>query len=327
MKFIVPKTLDLQSSLNFCTVLDGLKNNENFIGNEEIIYDYVNLNRVEPFGMLILGSKIRELVNEFPNCAHEDRNFKNQGSASSYAAHMGFFKSVYQDYGKMPGEAKGSDTYIPIKYINIDSMRNDRYKELESISKEIAQILSRGNKNLELCLSYSTFELLRNILEHSESKSFWYSGQYWPSKKIVEVCILDEGIGITNSIKKNKKIIIDNDLDAIRLSLEPGISTNGIARESNDFYSNSGFGLYMISNICKEGGDIAICTGSKCLLINKNKESIYETSFKGTAIRIRLDLNKLGTAKEMITNLSKVGTKRARKFKKLKTITSEILTI
>jgi len=47
MKFIVPKTLDLQSSLNFCTVLDGLKNNENFIGNEEIIYDYVEWNRLE----------------------------------------------------------------------------------------------------------------------------------------------------------------------------------------------------------------------------------------------------------------------------------------
>ena len=327
MKLKVPKNLDLPSSLNFCILLDSLKNSENLMRNEEIIYDYGDLNRVEPFGMLILGSKIRELVNKFPDCAHRDSNFKNGGSASSYAAHMGFFKSVYQDYGKKPGEAKGSNTYIPIKYININSMRNNRYEELENISTEIAEILSRGNENLETCLSYSTLELLRNVLEHSESKNFWYSGQYWPSKKIVEVCILDEGIGITNSIKKNKKIIIDNDLDAIRVSLEPGISTNGIARESNDPYSNSGFGLYMISNICKYGGDIAICTGNKCLLIDGNGESTYETAFKGTAIRIRLDLNKLGTTKEILIDLSKSGTKRAKEFKKLKTITNEILTI
>ena len=310
MRVKIPKELDLTSTLNFCNIIDGLQEDEKYI------YDYENMGTVEPFGMLLIGSKIRTFINEKKNCKHADCNFKNSG----YAAHMGFFQSVYQDFGKKPGEAKGSSTYIPITQLKFEDMKKreiDIYNSIENTSETIAQILSRSDKKLKNYLSYSTRELIRNVFEHSESKSFWYAGQYWPSKNIVEVAILDEGIGMKDSFKKNKRLQINSDDEAIKLSIQPGISRSGIGKIGREVYDNSGFGLYMISNFCKYGGDLAICSGNKCLLITREGIKSYETSFKGTAIRIRLNSNKLGVLSEITKELSIKGSMEAKEYKKM----------
>lgn len=57
LKIIIPKELDLESTLNFCNIIDT--NNDGVCAQEEYIYDYKDMSRVEPFGMLLIGSKIR----------------------------------------------------------------------------------------------------------------------------------------------------------------------------------------------------------------------------------------------------------------------------
>lgn len=314
MKIKIPRVLDLQSTLNFCNFIDNIQNDDSYI------YDYVDMDRAEPFGLLLLSSKIRRFVDDSPECEHKDRNFKNEKNVTGYAAHMGFFKSVYQDYGKMPGEAKGSSRYIPITELNFNDIRKDGedlYTYIGKTSEAIANILSRNDVNLKNYLKFSTEELIRNVLEHSESQSFWYAGQYWPSKGMVEVAILDEGIGMKDSFKRNKKLSINDDEDAIKLAIKPGISKSGIAKEVRDDYDNGGFGLYMISKFCEIGGDIAICTGNRCLLMNDKETARYETSFKGTAIRIRLNSEKMGKISDIMKDLSIKGTKEAKEYKKM----------
>lgn len=317
MKINIPRVLDLDNTLSFC---DKLKADPK---EKEYIYDYKNMEKVEPFGLLLLSSKIRRFVNSLPNCEHKDCNFKNDNNASGYAAHMGFFKSVYQDYGKEPGEAPGSSTYIPLTELNFDDVRRDGedlYYYINKTSEAIANILARRDNNLSEYLKYCISELVRNVLEHSESESFWYAGQYWPSKGIVEVAVLDEGIGMKNSFLKNKKLSVDNDEEAIKLSVEPGISRSGIGREARYEYDNSGFGLYMITNLCKMGGDIAICSGNTCLLINDKTCINYKTSFGGTAIRLRLNSCKMGNKSDIMKTLAVKGTKYAKKYKKMNNI-------
>lgn len=321
MKIAIPRRMDLESSLNFCNILASV----NKVDENEYIYDYKDLSSVEPFGMLLIASKIRWLVDEKENCTHKDTNFKSGSSAKSYAANMGFYHSVYQEFGKRPGEARGSETYIPITELDFEKLRVEDisiYDHIEKVSAHISNILSRGDKNLGDYLSYSIRELIRNVLEHSGSNSLWYAGQYWKSNGIVEVAILDEGIGIKNSVEKSKKIKVMNDFEAILLSLEPGISKSGIGRESKDEYDNTGFGLYMISRFCKEAGDIAICSGRDCLIIKDGVVNKYSTNFEGTAIRIRLNPNKLSNSKEVFMNASRNGTKLAAIYKKMKEITT-----
>lgn len=326
MKILIPRRLDLESSLNFCNILESSNKSED----NEYIYDYEDFSSAEPFGMLLIGSKIRWLINENIECEHSDTNFKSENGAKGYAAHMGFYHSVYQNFGKKPGEARGSETYIPITKLDINELRlsnRDIYEHIEEVSKSMARILSRSDENLEVYLKFCIRELLRNVLEHSNSTSLWYVGQYWRSKGIVEVSILDEGIGILKSVEASKKLKVNNDFDAILLSLEPGISKCGIGRESKDEYDNTGFGLYMISRFCREAGDIAICSGKDCIVIKDGQISRYKTNFKGTAIRIRLNPNKLLNNKEVIRDISIKGNALAKKYKKMKEITTDIVNI
>jgi hypothetical protein len=321
LKIIIPKELDLESTLNFCNIIDT--NNDGVCAQEEYIYDYKDMSRVEPFGMLLIGSKIRCLVNENEKSVHKDINFKLASGAKSYAAHMGFYQSVYQDFGNKPGEAKGSDTYIPITEIKFSELRKKKvqiYEYIENDSSRIANILSRGDNNLKEYLNFSVRELIRNVLEHSESDSLWYAGQYWKSNGIVEVAILDEGIGIFQSLKKSKKVSVTNSLEAIIFALEPGISKSGIGKEAKDEYDNTGFGLYMISRFCREAGEITICSGGSCIVIENGIIKDYETNFKGTAIRIRLNPKKLLNNKKVTCELSKEGNEIAKNYKKMNSI-------
>ncbi|MBU3208501.1 ATP-binding protein [Clostridium algidicarnis] len=320
MKIQIPTRLNLRSTLKFCNTIDELEADTSYI------YDCKNMSTVEPFGMLLLGSKVRGFVNSNEGCSHQYSNFQG----NPYAAHMGFYKSIYQDYGNEPGEAKGSDTYIPITLLDLkeardESIKNkiDIYEYIENISKDLAGVLFKSNKNLIECLTFAIRELIRNVYEHSESKELWYAGQYWPTKDIVEISILDEGIGIKNSLVKNKKINIESDEEAIRLALKPGISNDGIGKIGKEIYDNSGFGLYMISNICKEMGNFVICSGNRCLEISAESETFHKASFNGTAIRIRIYPSKLKEISNIKSRLSKLGSEKAEKYKSIKYISVE----
>lgn len=199
------------------------------------------------------------------------------------------------------------------------------YIKLEEVSKEIANILAHGDSNLINYLKFLINEVLRNVVEHSRSEKLWYAAQFWPKRDLIEVSILDEGIGIAESLKNNNKIKAANDEEAIRIALEPGISKAGIAMEPKDENGNEGFGLYMISSICKNNSDFVICSGNKCLKIKSNETTSYETSFKGTAIRLRLHPSQLPNMNKVIPELSKKGTKIAKEYKKLNEINENIL--
>lgn len=141
-------------------------------------------------------------------------------------------------------------------------------------------------------------ELMRNIPKHSKSDTIWYCAQYWPSYDLVELAILDEGVGIKKSLSENINHVhmIKTDEDAIRLSLEPGIS--GIMIENKSYLSqgewdNSGYGLYMLSEMCAElNASFILASGKYAVKVCKENGNIAcrsrETNVYGTAIQIRI---------------------------------------
>jgi hypothetical protein len=160
-------------------------------------------------------------------------------------------------------------------------------------------------------------------LVFSQAKYIWFSAQFWPTKNRVEIAILDEGIGIEKSLKSNKKLNIKSEKDALLLSLEPGITRSRLTRfDRDDPYANSGFGLYMTSRICKDGGDFAVCGKSKILALHKRGNYFFDTSFSGTAIRMRLTLSRMEKLGELIPNLIKKGEKIAKQNKKTSIISA-----
>lgn len=109
----------------------------------------------------------------------------------------------------MPGEANGSNNYIPITPIVIDELQKEEIQRgnymvlgdvVEKESGRLARIVDRGNGELHKLLTYLIREIIRNTPEHAETDTVWVCGQYWPSYELAEIAIADEGIGIYNSI-------------------------------------------------------------------------------------------------------------------------------
>jgi len=223
---------------------------------------------------------------------------------------MAFFKSFGLDHGNDLGVAKGSKTYLPITKLTrqeiIDASMikwEDEQNVIERIAEKISKILSlQKNEEIEKTLSYSITEIMRNVFEHSESDSFLYCTQFWPSYKKVEISIIDAGIGLKNSINKNPYINAKSDKDAIQQVMMPGISSTnykGAKIDTTSMWHNTGFGLYMTSRLARNGGEMAICSGFHCVHLDENgKEHIPLEHFcSGTAVKLVIKT-------DMISNLS-----------------------
>lgn len=325
-RIILPNKLDLLGSINFCSILDG-------ITDEELCYfDFGRLGRVEPFGMLFTGAKFRQNKRKYPNLERKAENFQEGNCA--YAANMGYFKSIGLDYGKNPGEASGSNNYIPVTKLEKKHIVDESSKEAEHIgnivekrAESLAKVLSRGKSTLTDHLTYSIRELIRNVVEHSQAECIWYAGQCWPTYDIVEIAILDEGIGIKNSLIKNPiyKSIIQNDEDALLYAIKPGVTSAFGKKDPYDEWANSGYGLYVTSQLCAQGGDFFICSNEKALYIDNNGIKTYNVSINGTAIRMRLRISRIKDLS--VPKIVKEGEKLAKEMKSAVKTASKVSSI
>ncbi len=167
-------------------------------------------------------------------------------------------------------------------------------------------------------LTFLIREILRNTPEHANINTMWVCGQYWKSYELAEIAIVDEGIGIYESITKNaahKEYIKDN-ATALQWALKAGISEAfrpSSKQRSRDEWANSGFGLYMVSEICRHlNGSFCIISYGNYMLIDNHGIKAGETSFKGTAIRIRVPSKKIASAQNIISEIASRGETEAR---------------
>lgn len=297
---------------------------------DKICFDFSQVNWVEPFGMLYAGMLIKNYYRKNPNNKYTVKYIENS-NVRTYAGHMGFFKFISENLnlGKSPGEAAGNNNYMPISRINFQ----EEYQKFTSVgsylemgevienkSKELSSIISHSNKELEIVLMYCLREMIRNISEHSETNDAWVCGQYWPKKDKAEIAIVDEGIGLKRSLCNNRfhsQYIIE-DQDAVQFAVKPGISrafSPTSENKSKDIWSNSGFGLYMTSTLCKElGGRFYLSSGKKCLTIDKHSTNFYDTEYQGVAIGLELPTN-IVKAKEIIRDISIEGENEAKNIR------------
>jgi hypothetical protein len=317
--------LTLDNAINFSNELFQLPDSE------EYVFDFSNMDWVEPFGMLYISSqllKYRQSKQFSKFCAE---NYKH----CDYAGHMGFFKTFGLNFGKQPGEASGSLNYLPITSIEVDNLNvnvnlNWRYvtETIERWSSFLAYVLTRqSNSNLFETLKYSICEIIRNVIEHSRSKHIYYCAQYWSRQNIVEVSILDTGIGIRQSLSKNPFLRdISSDRDALHQSLLPGISGKFYKKQKthhNQDLRNVGFGLYMTSRLCRNSENFFICSGNTGMLLCRETKKAYNTNFSGTALRLTLNTQNIDSLSKSLNKFRKEGQEITKKLKGVGRISSE----
>lgn len=265
---------------------------------EDVYIDFSGLYYSYPFSMLAIGSGIRQFV------SIRKRNGLNTfvkgidgRNVHSYLAHIGFFDYIFYQSVKKMGQARGSATYIPIKKLNKYALLAQisppyillRHVILQESKKLASIILNNNNENEEShkILSYCIREIIRNVFEHSRCDDCFIFGQRWYDGT-VEISIVDEGIGIEQSL--NERYSINSSREAINLALEPGVSrVSSIDNIQDNIHDNSGFGLYILKRIGDEYGWFVIGSKEFQVSLQNGNVSEDETSFNGTYVGLNLN--------------------------------------
>lgn len=288
---LVPRNLIFEQTIEFITTFK--EKNEVC----KYIFDFKDMRRIDPFSLLLLSSELSYFKENNPECTFIARNY----SHCTYAAHMGFFQAFGLDYGNFPGVANRNERYIPMTLFDVQDIKQTARdlmvnpgEVLDDFAKDISNVLTQNhNPTLAEILQYSIREILRNIVEHSESLDFGFCAQYLPSLDRVSFAVLDRGIGIKESLSLNPRLTLNNHEEAIRESLKPGISGKtypGQKKKQKGDWANSGFGLYMTSNICKSGGSFFVASGDTGIYLTDQDEKLLDIKIEGTALNLTLNL-------------------------------------
>lgn len=117
---------------------------------------------------------------------------------------------------------------------------------------------------LTIPLQYALNELLENALTHARRQGFenacvWVASQYYPSKDLVRLGVVDNGCGFLASLRGHPELKRESHLDAILTALRPRVSCNrdlGLRQDS----VNQGVGLTTTCRIAErsEGGMVIV---------------------------------------------------------------------
>lgn len=189
-------------------------------------------------------------------------------SSGSYLDSMGLFdftsdKSPYSINKKDP-----SGRFIPLTIIKTPT-------EQSRFISEMIPLLHLPPKKAD-AIKYVVGELIRNVLEHSMSETgAIVAAQYYKKSNTIRIGICDNGIGIRKSLSKFWPNHTENDVDAIKWALTPGVS--GTTTNAGGTGDNAGAGLFFIKSIAKVARNyFMIYSGSgiyKLLLRDKRSEN------------------------------------------------------
>lgn len=228
-----------------------------------------------------------------------------------YLQRMGLFSSMGFKNIKEISEHDETGRFIPLTKI-----RNG--EELSRFIKTIDPIL-HTNRNNSRAIKHVFSEILRNVIEHSDSK---YGGNvcatYNKKRNKISIGISDIGKGLLSSLSKYHKV--RNSKEAIKLALTPGVS--GTTKKIGGNAENAGAGLFFTKCIAQSTNNhFVIYSGSSYykLRYRSGQEIIFNPNplddhctikedlpyFPGTLVGI--DIN-IGDDKAFNNLIDKIGT-------------------
>lgn len=160
--------------------------------------------------------------------------------SAHYLDRMGLNKFLGLELGSGVVEHESSGRFVPLTQIKTSD-------ELTKFLTDIIPLLHLAEtpKHAE-SIRYIISELVRNVLEHSNSKyGAVVSAQYFKKTNTIRIGIADIGVGIKNTISQSYRAA--DDLAAILLALTPGIT--GTTNREGGTEQNAGAGLFFIKSI------------------------------------------------------------------------------
>lgn len=143
-------------------------------------------------------------------------------------------------------------------------------------------------------LSYCFYEVLDNVLTHSERKCGTAIMRYVPEANKIQILVADDGIGVVDSLRTNPQYADISEMDAVRHCIDDGV-TDG---------KGMGFGLYSTSRLIKNVGiTLEIHSGrSKLVYDGVNIRMEEALKWQGTIVYFELYSNKEIDPNDVVDN-------------------------
>ncbi|MEX5748922.1 ATP-binding protein [Massilia sp. X63] len=284
MDILIPTIFDRESILRLLDDLDAT------LDVDHVTIDFRKLRYSMPTGMLVAGSKLRKWRDYRRACGYKSwhRGIDESIQVHSYLMHLGFFDFLQIDQGKQIGQAKGSARYLPIKLVKRPSVNietdglNAWYDSIMDVSRSLAAVVAGSADDTEELRTYAYCirEVIRNVFEHAQIDECFICGQRWADGR-VEIAIIDEGVGLAATLTPEADL--SDDESALLLAVRPGVSRTALASATEpNTYDNSGFGLFVLTELAANFGWFVLGSGSSQMTGRKQNRDVAQTSFQGT---------------------------------------------
>ena len=159
-------------------------------------------------------------------------------------------------------------------------------KLVQPEAERLAEIITQSHKGKEVRpISYFLREVVRNSFEHGQTTKCNLAAQRYTNR--TEISIVDCGQGVRQSLAR--RFNVRSDIDALKLAIKPGISgAEPVPDNELGEWANSGFGLFVLSEVGKRTGSFMICSGSRALVLSAQSVGARDYRFQGTAVRLSI---------------------------------------
>lgn len=238
---------------------------------------------------------------------------------------MGLFSILDKPSPYSITEHESAGRFIPITQIRTQD-------EQTKFITEMIPLLHLSPKHTD-AIKYTVGELVRNVLEHAESKEgAFVAAQYYPNANMVRLGICDAGIGIRRTITRSWSA--QTDIAAIKLALTPGIT--GTTKREGGTEVNAGAGLFFVKSMAMVARDYFVVysgtglykltkrdkrtKGFPKLRANPSNDAHAETNnapnFPGTLVGIDISLDQTSEFTALLSIIRDAYTEAVRERKK-----------
>lgn len=240
-------------------------------------------------------------------CTMEVRNAKRlpAENLNKYLQRIDFFKILRPDL-------EFKETFSRHEELNFCVIQKiSKSSNEQRIAKNISNIIRRNKafsdaENVINTIEYSIGEIVRNVIQHSNSHGYicaqYYKNRNGVANDVIKIGIADPGIGILESFKQNNSEFYtpnDTHLSMLKKALRDRTSSKFNVRGPYDAPDNQGVGLTRIAAICAHEdvfGYFFIATGDAFYYRDGRKppvEGTFHGNFQGTVLSITLPVQKL----------------------------------
>lgn len=247
--FIVPTNASLHAASAFFAANDFFRDD----GREAVLRFHPKWSHVEPLALAMAAAWGTW-------CRREGLALRaeNLGKNTACAARMKLFQHLGIEFDPRVTEREEAGRFLPLTQVRNQA---DATAVLGNISAMLH--LERDPESLA-AVRFCVSELLRNVLEHANSPdgAFVAAHRYVDTNPHrVSIAVADCGQGITAHLSRAHPEAAGNDLLALGLAMQPGVT--GAQAGNYGTPENAGAGLYVTRSMAKgTGGYFFLCSGT-----------------------------------------------------------------